>query len=387
MTVKDDISTLVTDGNNNLSFSFKIILSKAYKENEFKRWNIRPVTQNGVVSLLIDKLTKKKSFTESIKSDQLLATVSSVFPRLFRDLYILLPEETITYRASKSGGMKRMHQYTKNNILGHVHHNVKKRDWIQNDILLERLGLISSNGLSRPKQSNKIKQISRFIEILDHHLPNDLKERRSHPISITDFGSGKAYLSFAVYNYFKKILNLPIQLSGVEMDSKMTDYANNSAKELGYEAIRFHSSLIEEYDLEHSDIIIALHACDTATDDALVKSIRAKAKLIIASPCCHKQIRPQLEVPQPLQFMTKYGIQEERFAEMITDTLRALLLNYYGYQTKIMEYVSSEHTHKNLLLIAVKNKDTYQESALRSLKSIMSEYNIKKFRMMELLSL
>ncbi|MBI3441210.1 MAG: SAM-dependent methyltransferase, partial [Proteobacteria bacterium] len=202
---------------------------------------------------------------------------------------------------------------------------------------------------------DKYRQINRYVEILDslikHIPPQSLKK-------VVDMGSGKGYLTFALYDYLTNVLHSGTQVTGVECRAELVDLCNRFARDSGFSSLNFVQGEIKKYDSSDTNILIALHACDTATDDAIYKGIAAKADLIVVAPCCHKQIRREMEqsrVANELDFLTKYGIFLERQAEMVTDGLRALILEYCGYTTKVFEFVSDSHTPKNVLIVGTKN--------------------------------
>ena len=215
-----------------------------------------------------------------------------------------------------------------------------------------RLGLTSGEGKVFKNAVDKYRQIEHFIELLDphlRHLPDD------RPLRLYDMGAGKGYLSFALYDHLVNAHRKQARLTGIELRQELVNNCNRIARSVGFDGLDFQQGFIDRADVSDADVVIALHACDTATDDALAKGIRAGAGLIVAAPCCHKQIRRELERAKPdnaLKPLLQYGIFLERQAEMLTDTLRCLLLNKNGYKTKAVQFVSDAHTPKNVLLIA-----------------------------------
>lgn len=184
-------------------------------------------------------------------------------------------------------------------------------------------------------------------------------------------GSGKGYLTFALYDYLHSVLKLETEVVGVEYRQDMVDLCNQVAVKSAFDRLNFVQGTIEDHNAEHVNLLIALHACDTATDDAIFKGIKANAELIVVAPCCHKQIRREIEqnkVKNDVSFLTKYGIFLERQAEMVTDGIRALILEYFGYKTKVFEFISDAHTPKNVLVVGVK----------KSLKSLVGSPKIEE---------
>ncbi|UKT62846.1 class I SAM-dependent methyltransferase [Pedobacter mucosus] len=222
---------------------------------------------------------------------------------------------------------------------------------------LTELKITDAEGKVFKNAQDKYRQINQYVEILSSLI----KELPVGTIkNVTDMGSGKGYLTFALYDYLHSVLNLETEVVGVEYRQDMVDLCNNVAKKSAFNKLKFVQGTIEDYNADNVNLLIALHACDTATDDAIFKGINANAELIVVAPCCHKQIRREIEknkVKNDVSFLTKYGIFLERQAEMVTDGIRALILEYFGYKTKVFEFISDAHTPKNVLIVGIKGKD------------------------------
>lgn len=217
---------------------------------------------------------------------------------------------------------------------------------------LARLGLAGKEGKVFKNAVDKYRQLEHFIELLQPHLRRLPADR---PTRIYDMGAGKGYLTFALYDHLTTALKKPARVTGIELRDQLVDTANAAARAVHFTGLDFQTGRIDTAGVADADVVIALHACDTATDDALARGIKAGAQLIVAAPCCHKQIRRELErggATSAMRPLLQYGIFLERQAEMLTDTLRALLLNYHGYRTKAVQFVGDQHTPKNVLLIA-----------------------------------
>jgi hypothetical protein len=171
---------------------------------------------------------------------------------------------------------------------------------------------------------------------------------------VVDFGSGKGYLTFALHDYLHQVLEIPAQVTGVELRQPLVDFCNETARSLSCAGLDFACGDVRTHAPAEVDVMIALHACDIATDYAIHYGIRAGASLILCSPCCHKELRPQMELPPVLRPMLQHGVHLGQQAEMVTDTLRVLLLEAHGYRTKILEFISLEHTDKNKMILAIK---------------------------------
>jgi len=247
---------------------------------------------------------------------------------------------------------------------------------------LYALGITDSTGKVRPKGRDKFKQINHYIELLSSLLKELPSDKKLH---IVDMGSGKGYLSFALFDYLKNILKLDVQLTGVEFRNDLVDLCNKIAKESKFTDLQFVQNTIENYQTNKKiDVLIALHACDTATDDAIYKGLTHKADLIITAPCCHKQIRKEIAQNKPTNEMSSilsHGIFMERQAEMVTDNLRALYLERANYSTKVFEFIDTEHTPKNILITAQRNdKKTVrsQEKIQKDIDNTKSLFGIRK---------
>jgi len=263
-----------------------------------------------------------------------------------------------------------------------IHDQPKERK-VTNSDYLKYLGVSDEKGNIIPKMADKYRQINKYLEIIDDLIKNTDLPKTIH---IVDMGSGKGYLTFALYDYLTNSKKLQVEITGIELRQKLVDICNDNAKKCGFENLQFSCKSIEDYKEKHIDILIALHACDTATDDAIYKGLSSKATIIITAPCCHKQIRQQVKGTQQDNPILKYGIFKERQFEMVTDTMRALLLEKENYQTKIFEFISNEHTRKNILLVGKKSLKKVNTSLIdEKLSQIKNTYNIEEHYLEKLL--
>lgn len=245
---------------------------------------------------------------------------------------------------------------------------------------LHLLKLTDEHGKVYKKSQNKFKQINHYIELLSTLLAN-LSEKEQ--LTVYDMGAGKGYLTFALYDYLKNVLNRTAKVIGVEYREDLVMICNQIADLSHFEGLSFQQGMIHNYEMpDKLDVLIALHACDTATDDAIYKGIKGGADLIVVAPCCQKQIRKELERNKPrneLDFMTKHGIYLERHAEMLTDSMRAMIMEHQGYSTRIFEFISDSHTPKNILLVGQKRGAISldeQSEIEKKLKNIKSYFGI-----------
>jgi SAM-dependent methyltransferase len=266
------------------------------------------------------------------------------------------------------------------------HDREKKIQVNTNAFYLKALGITTDKGEIRDKQQDKWRQINKFVETLASLFDkSELKDRKE--LKIIDMGAGKGYLTFAAYDYFKNIRGIDVKITGVDGKSELVGLCNDIAKASEFENLEFVYGWIGDFEVENVDILIALHACNTATDDAIFKGIKANADLIVVAPCCHQEIRPQIKPPEMFKNILKHGIILEREAESITDGLRALLLEKSGYAARIFEFIATEHTPKNNMIVGTKqSKQTDAEKFDKQIRAIKDFYGIKEQRLESLLS-
>ena len=257
------------------------------------------------------------------------------------------------------------------------HDRAKHRFVDQNSIFLQHLGITDAKAQIIPSMARKWKQINKFVEIFSGAL--DQINHQDRTLNVVDFGSGKGYLTFALYDYFNQHFQTP-KVTGVELNPKMVEFCQNIAQASDFSQLDFFQGDVRTYEPEHLDVMIALHACDVATDFAIHTGIRLGAQVIMCAPCCHKELRPQLQSPKVIQPMLQFGIHAGQQAEMLTDTIRALLLKAYGYETKVFEFVALEHTSKNKMILATKRKDFSEPDAevIAQIQDLKKMYGIQK---------
>lgn len=237
------------------------------------------------------------------------------------------------------------------------------------------LGLTDRNGNILPSMQHKFKQINKYIEILDGLIAPQIETKILH---IADMGAGKGYLTFALYEYLLKRSDIQPIITGIEQRIELVEKTNEIAQKAEFEHLHFEVGNINTIKLENVDVLIALHACDTATDDAIAAGIKANAKLIVCAPCCHKQIRNAMNASDEALPMLRFGILFERQAEILTDTLRAMIMEKHGYKTQIMEFIDAGHTPKNLLLTGIKSNKKIDVHALdEKINRLKLQYGIK----------
>ncbi|MBE8720494.1 class I SAM-dependent methyltransferase [Sphingobacterium pedocola] len=316
-----------------------VLIKRAFKLSFTYRYKTRDITKNFMVEEAIEQI------------QTLLQENGFRMATLFTT-----KENTICQWNKKRGWMLKSEQPTsaKLDSLSHDYQKERKIGSTSKKYLAE-LRLTDSDGKVFKNAQDKWRQINHYIELLSSMLKELPADKE---LSVVDMGAGKGYLTFALYDYLNNELNKPASVVGVEYRDDLVSLCNNIASSSSFNKLSFVQGTIEDYNpTQELNVLIALHACDTATDDAIFKGITNGADLIVVAPCCHKQVRRQLEkvkATNDLDFMTQYGIFLERHAEMLTDGIRALILEYYGYQTKVLQFIADAHTPKNVMIVGVK---------------------------------
>ncbi len=241
------------------------------------------------------------------------------------------------------------------------------------------LGITDAAHRLVPSMARKWKQIDKFLEVLDGAL-DAAQLPLDRPLRLVDFGCGKGYLTFAAYAHLQQRFGVAPQVVGVELRRDLVDLCNRAAERSHCEGLRFVQGDLRSFEPDKVDVMIALHACDTATDHAIDLGLRADARVLVCSPCCHKELRPQMSRPAPLGALFRHGIHLGQEAEMVTDTLRALLLEAAGYDAKVFEFVALEHTHKNKMILATRSEGAGGDRARAraEVDDLMAFYGIRE---------
>lgn len=282
------------------------------------------------------------------------STVQQLFEQ-FRQIHIETTTERSHYQISKKFKVLVKHIPKREESKVDFSHNRQKNYLLQEGTIypfLVALGVQTSEGKIKAAKRDKFKQINRFVEMVEDtlsHLPND------RPIKIIDFGSGKSYLTFALYHYLTVEKQKQVQITGLDLKKEVIAHCDALAKQLNYEQLQFKVGDISDYTGESVDMVITLHACDVATDMALSKAVQWGAKVILSVPCCQHELANQID-STPLQTLLKHGLMKERFSSLATDAIRAQLLTIVGYDTQLLEFIDAAHTPKNILIRAYLTK-------------------------------
>ena len=259
-----------------------------------------------------------------------------------------------------------------------AHDRARHRELALTRPFLHALGVASAQGTLVPAMARKWRQINRFVEIFGNAVASSRLAEASL-LRVADFGSGKGYLTFAVHDWLQQTRGVQADVLGVELRPDMVQLGNATVAQLGLQGLRMELGDVSSWQPRPLDVVIALHACDTATDHAIHLGLKAGAEIIMCSPCCHKQIRPQLLSPGPMRPVLQHGVHIEQQAEMLTDSLRALLLEAQGYDTQVFEFVSLEHTRKNKMILAVKRQTPKPaEPVLAQIRELKAFFGVRE---------
>ncbi|MES2958049.1 MAG: SAM-dependent methyltransferase [Pseudomonadota bacterium] len=358
----------------------KLVLAKYHgTEPDLVRLAVRPLLLRGEPHLSFVYSHSTRDVTHNQPVAEGVATLRALVGPAFRHAHLLAAGEDLELRFTKRGKAS-LHQQSnaRDAPSPQGHDREKQRPLNLTTPFLAALGVTTPAGDLVPVMARKFKQINKFVEVLDHALETSpLKAQAA--IRVADFGSGKGYLTFAVHHHLRHTLGREAEVAGVELRPDLVELCNKAATRLGLTGLHFERGDVRERPAAPLDIMIALHACDTATDHAIHLGIRSNASLIVCSPCCHKQIRPQLKSPAVMAPMLQHGIHLGQEAEMLTDSLRALLLQAHGYDTQVFEFVSLEHTSKNKMILAVKRAQPLPaEPVLAQIRAIKDFYAVRE---------
>ncbi len=358
----------------------KLTLGKrSSKKSEVKNVFIRPAKIKGEELLSFVYRHENKDITKNYRLPAAIIKISELLGIDFLSGVLFTGDEDVQILFNKKRVPRLITSKPSLPKLKSFEHDKIKDRFIKPEgkIYLKKLGITSNEGKILPSMNDKFRQINKYVEIIDGLLKG---KKISKVFKVADMGAGKGYLTFALYDHLVNNLGINAEITGIEMRDELVKKCEKIANETGFENLHFVKNNIREYDLHRVDMLIALHACDTATDDAIFKGTEAGAKYIICAPCCHKQIRKEIKAKNELAPILKHGIFEERLAEMITDGLRALMLEANGYTTKVFEFISTEHTPKNIMLIGQKSKRKLDSEKIHEqIKKIKSSFGIEYF--------
>ncbi len=359
--------------------SFDRLILSQYKGElaQLEKMTFRQIELQGQATLSCLYHYPTQDMTKNYSIDEGLEKIAELLSHSKQVNLFTLHEDVQLKKNKKKAMLSRQKKQAEATKIEQQHNREKHRYVQQQSPFLKHLGITDEKGQVIPSMARKWKQINKFIEIFSNAY--EQIDASQQALNIVDFGSGKGYLTFALYDYLQARNKTPL-ITGVELRSNLVEFCQQVADEVGFNHLDFFEGDVRSYSPEKLDVMIALHACDIATDFAIHTGIRLNASMIMCAPCCHKELRPQLKSPEVLQPMLQFGIHAGQQAEMLTDTLRALLLKAYGYETKVFEFVSLEHTSKNKMILATKRKDIQQPDTkiMQQIQALKEMYGIQK---------
>ena len=336
---------------------YQIIISNPKNSSEISKVKMRPIMLKNTIVFQVTEYKGTQVFHENYEKNSLITKVMGYLENNFKQMELTATNIQATVLISKKGKVtvKKKSLQTEKKV--DLSHNKAKKYILQEGTIvpfLVDLGVQTKEGKIVRSNYDKFRQINRYLEFIADIMPILPTDRC---INIIDFGCGKSYLTFALYYYMKILCKRDIQVIGLDLKEKVIEDCNALAVRYGYEGLKFVTGDVSTYTGEGNvDMVVTLHACDTATDYALEKAVSWGAKVIFTVPCCQHEVNMQIK-NEELQPLLKYGLIKERISALITDAIRANLLEEQGYQVQVMEFIDMEHTPKNILIRAVKEKE------------------------------
>lgn len=345
------------------------------KEIEFNRVDIKPVEIRNQILYQFTYDCKPKVIHKNLTSQEALGEIEILLNTVFKQGIFYSLDGDYQIFISKKGKASLLKKKPSKKSVDISHNRIKKyilRDGEPIDFLI-RLGVMNNQGKVVSKKYDKFRQINRFLEMVQDVIPSLNKEKT---INIVDFGCGKSYLTFALYHYLVNVLGMDINVIGLDLKMDVINFCNAVSEDLDYKGLKFLHGDIKDYETFNDiDMVVTLHACDNATDAALVKAINWNSEIILSVPCCQHEFYDKIKSPV-LEPMLKHGIVREKLSSLVTDSLRANVLEVLGYQVQLLEFIDMEHTPKNILIRAIKTHKNFNKEALRAYKSFKEFWNL-----------
>ncbi len=357
--LKKVLEQCLTDG------LYQIVVSNPRRKEGVQKIKVRPVMIRGELLYQESRFIGTQVFHENVPADKLITNVIYEAETGFRQVEIRARGWQATALIGRKGNLTLKKKKAAQICLPEPEHNRKKKYILDENVpvgFLQDLGIQTAKGHIIKDKFNKFKQINRFLEFIEDVLPSFPSER---PVKIIDFGCGKSYLTFAMYYYLKVLKQYDVEINGLDRKADVIDTCSRLSAKYGYENLHFHQGDIKDYmQTGRVDMVVTLHACDTATDYALEKAVKWGAEVILCVPCCQHELNAQMQCA-PLQEIFSYGLIKERAAALFTDALRGQLLEAKGYDVQILEFIDMEHTPKNIMLRCVKRRRGCNDDAER----------------------
>ena len=340
-----------------------MVISGARGGGDFIKIKVRPVMIRDSLYFQVSRYTDKQVFHENMTAEDALETLSGWILHDFRQAQIRMQDEMVTVLVSKKGKATVKSKKAACIETQNLEHNRKKQYIIEEGTAVPfmiDLGVMTESGKIIRTRYDKYRQINRFLEFIEDILPELPTDRTVH---IIDFGCGKSYLTFAMYYYLKVLKHYDIRITGLDLKQKVIEDCQALADRYGYDGLQFLCGDIADYNgTDEVDMVVTLHACDTATDYALYKAVKWHASVILSVPCCQHELNRKMQC-ETLSGAFQYGLIKERTAALMTDAMRGQLLEMKGYKTQLLEFIDMEHTPKNILIRGVKSKGLLPKAA------------------------
>lgn len=340
-----------------------MVISGARGGGDFIKIKVRPVMIRDSLYFQVSRYTDKQVFHENMTAEDALETLSGWILHDFRQAQIRMQDEMVTVLVSKKGKATIKSKKAACIETQNLEHNRKKQYIIEEGTAVPfmiDLGVMTESGKIIRTRYDKYRQINRFLEFIEDILPELPTDRTVH---IIDFGCGKSYLTFAMYYYLKVLKHYDIRITGLDLKQKVIEDCQALADQYGYDGLQFLCGDIADYNgTDEVDMVVTLHACDTATDYALYKAVKWHASVILSVPCCQHELNRKMQC-ETLSGAFQYGLIKERTAALMTDAMRGQLLEMKGYKTQLLEFIDMEHTPKNILIRGVKSKGLLPKAA------------------------
>ena len=340
-----------------------MVISGARGGGDFIKIKVRPVMIRDSLYFQVSRYTDKQVFHENMTAEDALETLSGWILHDFRQAQIRMQNEMVTVLVSKKGKATIKSKKAACIETQNLEHNRKKQYIIEEGTAVPfmiDLGVMTESGKIIRTRYDKYRQINRFLEFIEDILPELPTDRTVH---IIDFGCGKSYLTFAMYYYLKVLKHYDIRITGLDLKQKVIEDCQALADRYGYDGLQFLCGDIADYNgTDEVDMVVTLHACDTATDYALYKAVKWHASVILSVPCCQHELNRKMQC-ETLSGAFQYGLIKERTAALMTDAMRGQLLEMKGYKTQLLEFIDMEHTPKNILIRGVKSKGLLPQAA------------------------
>lgn len=354
-----------------------VISNKLNKDIKYNKINIELKEKNNKEYYQIEKYTDKQVFHENIELEMIETKLFEMTFENYKQVAAWSENTNYDLKISKKGKVFLGKKKSSNENLVNKSHNREKNYILKEGMLIQPLidlGVFTKEGKVVKSKYDKYKQINRFIEIIDDEIKkNDYKE-----LTILDFGCGKSYLTFVLYYYFVEIKKINVKMIGLDLKADVIKKCNDIAQKYNYQNLKFELGDINGYKYtDNVDMVITLHACDTATDYALYNAVKWNTKMIFSVPCCQHEFNEQINSDE-FSILTKYGIIKERVSALMTDAVRGNLLEALGYKTQILEFIDIAHSPKNILIRASKGSISQEkkERAMKEVDNLIKEFNL-----------